>query len=415
MTVGVEAERARQLNAPFFTAIQPGRPFVIAKAARERRRVRRRSAGAVDGDQPPASLRKVQQLRAEVDAIAVGVGTMLVDDPRLTVRDVYRARPFVRVIFDRRLRTPPGCARILDARFRPGSPLLRRGAAEARPEQVTALERAGACIERTDGTLDAAFRRLAALGVLTCSSRAGAAHPPGRRRSGYDRRGPSVHRANCPGPGRGADGGRRETLDPLARSPCGWRWWAPTCRSPAMFTGLIEAVGDVVAVEQRPGAVRLYIGADLAESLQVGESVAVNGVCLTGVEAGGPAMAFDIGPETMRVTALGGLEPGDRVNLERAMRADSRFGGHFVLGHADGIGTVVDVRPDGDFWWMKVRFAEHLASLFVPKGAVAVDGISLTVARWPTMRSTCRSFRTPGRTRTCAAPASGRASISNAT
>jgi riboflavin synthase len=147
-----------------------------------------------------------------------------------------------------------------------------------------------------------------------------------------------------------------------------------------MFTGLIEAVGDVVAVEQRPGAVRLYISADLAESLQVGESLAVNGVCLTGVEAGGPAMAFDVGPETMRVTALGDLEPGDRVNLERAMRADSRFGGHFVLGHADGIGTVVDVRPDGDFWWVKVRFAEHLASLFVPKGSVAVDGISLTVA-----------------------------------
>ncbi len=147
-----------------------------------------------------------------------------------------------------------------------------------------------------------------------------------------------------------------------------------------MFTGLIEAVGDVVAVEQRPGAVRLYISADLAESLQVGESLAVNGVCLTGVDAGGPAMSFDLGPETMRVTALGDLEPGDRVNRDRAMRADSRVGGHFVLGHADGIGTVVDVRPDGDFWWVKVRFAGHLAPLFVPKGSVAVDGISLTVA-----------------------------------
>ena len=147
-----------------------------------------------------------------------------------------------------------------------------------------------------------------------------------------------------------------------------------------MFTGLIEAVGDVVAVEQRPGAVRLYLSADLAESLEAGESLAVNGVCLTAVEAGGLAMAFDIGPETMRVTALGDLEPGDQVNLERAMRADSRFGGHFVLGHADGIGTIVDVRPDGDFWWVKVRFAEHLAPLFVPKGSVAVDGISLTVA-----------------------------------
>jgi riboflavin synthase len=147
-----------------------------------------------------------------------------------------------------------------------------------------------------------------------------------------------------------------------------------------MFTGLIEAVGDVVAVEQRPGAVRLYISSDLGESLDVGDSLAVNGVCLTAVEAGGRAVAFEIGPETLRVTALGDLEPGDLVNLERAMRADSRFGGHFVLGHADGIGTIVDVRPDGDFWWIRVRFADHLAALFVPKGSVAVDGISLTVA-----------------------------------
>jgi riboflavin synthase len=147
-----------------------------------------------------------------------------------------------------------------------------------------------------------------------------------------------------------------------------------------MFTGLIEAVGDIVAVEQRPGAVRLFIAADLGGGLGVGDSLAVNGVCLTAVEAGGPTMAFDAGPETLRVTALSDLEPGDLVNLERAMRADSRFGGHFVLGHADAIGTIVDVRPDGDFWWLRVRFPDHLAPLFVPKGSVAVDGISLTVA-----------------------------------
>ena len=147
-----------------------------------------------------------------------------------------------------------------------------------------------------------------------------------------------------------------------------------------MFTGLIEAVGEIVAVEQRPGAVRLFVTSDLGDGLASGDSLAVNGVCLTAVEAGGPALAFDAGPETMRVTALGDLEPGDVVNLERAMRADTRFGGHFVLGHVDGVGTIVDVRSEGDFWWLRVRFPDQLAAQFVPKGSVAVDGISLTVA-----------------------------------
>src|SRR4051812_28004466 len=102
-----------------------------------------------------------------------------------------------------------------------------------------------------------------------------------------------------------------------------------------MFTGLIEAVGDIVAVEQRPGAVRVYITSEIGDEVRVGDSIAVNGVCLTAVEAGGRALAFDAGPETVRVTAVGELRPGDRVNLERAMRADTRVGGHFVQGHVD--------------------------------------------------------------------------------
>lgn len=147
-----------------------------------------------------------------------------------------------------------------------------------------------------------------------------------------------------------------------------------------MFTGLIEAVGEIVAVEQRPGAVRVFVTSEIGDDVQVGDSIAVNGVCLTAVEAGGPALAFDAGPETMRVTALGELAPGDRVNLERAMRADTRIGGHFVQGHVDGVGTIVDVRPDGEFTWIRIRFARELASQLVLKGSIAVDGISLTVA-----------------------------------
>lgn len=147
-----------------------------------------------------------------------------------------------------------------------------------------------------------------------------------------------------------------------------------------MFTGLVEAVGEIVAVEQRPGAVRIFLTADIGDGVAIGDSVAVNGVCLTAIEGGGPALAFDAGPETMRVTALGEMAPGDRVNLERAMRADTRLGGHFVQGHVDAVGTVVDVRPDGEFTWVRVRFPQELAPQLVLKGSIAVDGISLTVA-----------------------------------
>ncbi len=148
-----------------------------------------------------------------------------------------------------------------------------------------------------------------------------------------------------------------------------------------MFTGLIEAVGEVLTFEQVAGGARLVLATPLGAQLVPGESVAVNGVCLTVVEHNDHAAAFDLGPETARVTALGTLAPGAAVNLERAVRADDRLGGHIVLGHVDGVGTIADVRPDADFTWVTVTYPPELASGFVLKGSVAVDGISLTVAR----------------------------------
>jgi len=148
-----------------------------------------------------------------------------------------------------------------------------------------------------------------------------------------------------------------------------------------MFTGLIEAVGEVLTFEQVAGGARLVLATPLGGSLQIGESVAVNGVCLTVVEHNDHAAAFDLGPETARITSLGTLAPGVPVNLERAMRADARVGGHFVLGHVDGVGTVVEVQPEADFTWIGIGFPYDLAPGFVPKGSVAVDGVSLTVAR----------------------------------
>jgi riboflavin synthase len=147
-----------------------------------------------------------------------------------------------------------------------------------------------------------------------------------------------------------------------------------------MFTGLIENVGRVVRLEDGDGAIRVGLHTALAPELTLGESVAVNGVCLTVTQIAGGVLEADIGPETARVTTLGALMPGQGVNLERAMRADSRFGGHFVQGHVDGVGIVEAIRSEGGARWVTIAFPSSLAPYFVRKGSVAVDGISLTVA-----------------------------------
>lgn len=153
-----------------------------------------------------------------------------------------------------------------------------------------------------------------------------------------------------------------------------------------MFTGLIEDVGELVARTATSGGFRLRIATRLSTDLTPGDSLAVNGVCLTVIRADAANVEADIGPETVRVTTLGTIARGAPVNLERPLRADGRFGGHFVLGHVDGIGTVDEFRPDAEFRWLGVRYPRSLAPYFVMKGSVAVDGISLTVAALETDR-----------------------------
>lgn len=147
-----------------------------------------------------------------------------------------------------------------------------------------------------------------------------------------------------------------------------------------MFTGLIEAVGTVVELKTAAGGFRLRVRTNLASVLSPGDSLAVNGVCLTVVAAESGEVDADIGPETTRVTTLGALRPEQRVNLERPMRADGLVGGHFVQGHVDGTGAVDEVRPDGDSHWLTISFDRSLAPYLIRKGSIAVDGVSLTVA-----------------------------------
>ena len=147
-----------------------------------------------------------------------------------------------------------------------------------------------------------------------------------------------------------------------------------------MFTGLIEAVGSVIEVTGSPSGLRARVQADIAGDLRDGDSLSVNGVCLTVVDNVDGVVAFDVSPETARVTTLGALAAGALVNLERSLRADARMGGHFVQGHVDATGTVTAVKPEGESYRLSIAFPPQLQPLIVHKGSIAVDGVSLTVA-----------------------------------
>ncbi len=147
-----------------------------------------------------------------------------------------------------------------------------------------------------------------------------------------------------------------------------------------MFTGLIEALGEVSEVKPTPAGFRLRLTTPMAPDLTPGESLAVNGVCLTVVAADAEGVHADISPETARVSTLGSLKRGSLVNLERPVRADARMGGHFVQGHVDATATIEDLRQDGDSYWLTIKFPPALAPYIVRKGSIAVNGISLTVA-----------------------------------
>ena len=147
-----------------------------------------------------------------------------------------------------------------------------------------------------------------------------------------------------------------------------------------MFTGLIETVGEVAEVKPTPAGLRLRLTTELTPELKAGDSLAVNGVCLTVVLADRGDVHVDVGPETLRVTSVGTAKRGTLVNLERPLRADARLGGHFVQGHVDATGTIEEIRQDGDSWWVTVRYPPALSASIVRKGSIAMDGISLTVA-----------------------------------
>ncbi|HLW68326.1 MAG TPA: riboflavin synthase [Gemmataceae bacterium] len=147
-----------------------------------------------------------------------------------------------------------------------------------------------------------------------------------------------------------------------------------------MFTGLVEALARVESVApDGSGGCALTLAEAIAAQLQIGESVAVNGACLTVVDRDQSSLRFECGPETLQRTNLGQLKPGDHVNIERSLKFGDRLGGHIVSGHIDGVGRIAKREQQGEFEFVWFSAAPELLVQMVPKGSIAVDGISLTI------------------------------------
>ncbi|MGH9864425.1 MAG: riboflavin synthase [Candidatus Acidiferrales bacterium] len=153
-----------------------------------------------------------------------------------------------------------------------------------------------------------------------------------------------------------------------------------------MFTGIIERLGTIDALKRnkKGSGLKVSLGTakDIAAELKIGASIAVNGCCLTAVEVGKAFFAADLSAETLHRTSFNKKAIGRVVNLELPLQAGARLGGHFVQGHVDGVGRVEQIKAQGENWWIGVRVPEELQRYVAEKGSLAVDGISLTVARW---------------------------------
>ena len=148
-----------------------------------------------------------------------------------------------------------------------------------------------------------------------------------------------------------------------------------------MFTGIISAIGDITNLEERAGDARLTIrtGNLSLTDVQLGDSIACNGACLTVIELTGQGFVADVSVETLNLTTIGNWQTGSRINLEKAMRATDRLGGHIVSGHIDGIGEVVALEEDARSWRFRIRAPREIAKYIAHKGSITLDGTSLTV------------------------------------
>jgi len=175
-----------------------------------------------------------------------------------------------------------------------------------------------------------------------------------------------------------------------------------------MFTGIIEELGKVVSIQEQPDALRLTIAGPLVTSdIKRGDSICCSGVCLTAIEIENGSFTADVMKETLRLTSLDGVSVGDPINLERAMTMQTRFGGHHVQGHVDGVGQFISREKSENWDWVRIQIPKELMKYVVLKGSITLDGISLTVNEVgedfvglslipETLRLTTLGYKSPG-------------------
>ena len=157
-----------------------------------------------------------------------------------------------------------------------------------------------------------------------------------------------------------------------------------------MFSGIVETTGTITRIDRTVEGARLVLSTTIPPAeISLGESICINGTCLTVVTIGEADLSFDVSAESLRRTNLGDLQPGDQVNLERSLRVSDRLSGHLVFGHVDGVGRVKAIQPDGDSFLYTFEIPTDLSRYLVEKGSVAVDGISLTVFHCRPTEFTC--------------------------
>jgi len=357
--IGLGAEEARRDLAGFLTRITRNRPYVILKLAVSSDGKIAAGPGQRTAITGPETRARVHLLRAQCDAILVGMDTVMIDDPDLTCRlpglEHRSPRPFV---ISRSRALPPA------------SRLAKRGAEVLRGPIPDALEslaarginrllvEGGAKLARSFLDLGLAdefhlYRAPVILGPGAVDALAGL--PLGTALEDFSRR-------------------EKETLGADQRTVYERRE-----RGTIMFTGIITDIGTVRRIERR-GDTRFVIatGYPTAE-IDIGASIACSGVCLTVVDKGGDTFSVDVSAETMSKTTLDAWKEGTRINLERALHMGDELGGHVVSGHVDGVASIVSVKPEGDSLRFRFRVPEALARFIAAKGSVALDGTSLTV------------------------------------
>ena len=377
---GVLEDECRWMNRGFIRRMTQGRPWVTLKIAASLDGKIALENGESKWITGPESRSMVHAMRAENDAVLTGIGTVLADDPQLTVRDAPGRTP-LRVILDRRLRTP------LDAKILEGGGVSIFALDSAPRAKGEALERAGARVEylAEDNFLRAVLDKLCRDGVNYLMVEAGAGVA-----GAFVKAGLCDELALFTAPkimGRGPSFARRRRLRfdgrrAGAENPRGFalRRRSARQRSVCMFTGLIETVGTVVTITPLGDVTELSIYAPaIAPELRHGDSVAISGACQTVTFMDANSFKVQMMPETLARTKLGGLRTGARVNLERAMRLDTRIDGHLVAGHVDGVAEVSKIEALKDTRKIYFSADERLLDGIVEKGSVTIDGVSLTV------------------------------------